>query len=92
MTDIMGRYQEFEVAGDKLVPRVRQLIDDGNARRLFIKRQTGETILEIPLTAGVAIAAAGAVVWPVLAAVGALAGLFARVTIGVERVADDVPV
>ena len=88
MTDTKSRYQEFEVAGDDLVTRVREIIREGNVSRLFLKRVTGETILEIPLTAGVAVTAVGAVFAPVLVAVGAVAALSGQVTIGVERPAE----
>jgi hypothetical protein len=88
MTDANNRYEEFDVAGDDLMTRVKEIIHEGNASRLFLKKETGETILEVPLTAGVAIAAAGAVFWPVLVAIGAVAALFTRLTIGVERELD----
>src|SRR5690625_1300165 len=48
-------YEEFKVSGDNLVAKVRELIREGNVRRVFIKNETGETLLEIPLTAGVAV-------------------------------------
>ena len=79
------RYEEFVVSGDDLVSQVRTIIRDGNASRLFVKNESGETIFEVPLTAGVAVAAAGVVVSPVLVAVGALAALVTRATVGVER-------
>lgn len=83
------RYEEFEVAGDTLVSRVRELIREGNVQRVHIKKESGETILELPLTAGVAIAAAGVVAAPALIAVGAVAAVLTHVRIGVERRADD---
>lgn len=88
MSETKARYQEFEVAGDDLVTRVREIIRDGNVSRLFLKRENGETIMEIPLTAGVAVTAVGAVFAPVLVAVGAVAAMFGHVTIGVERPAE----
>ncbi|MFT4231966.1 MAG: DUF4342 domain-containing protein [Leucobacter sp.] len=78
-------YEEFKVKGDELMAKVRDLIEEGNARRLYIKRENGETIFEIPLTAGVAVTAASAVLAPILVAVGAVAALATSVTIGVER-------
>lgn len=85
MTETKSNYEEFTVAGPDLMTRVRDLIQEGNVSRLFVKKETGETIFEVPLTAGVALAAAGAVFSPVLVAIGAIAALFTRVTIGVER-------
>lgn len=82
-------YEEFKVQGDQLMAKVRELIEEGNVRRLFIKREDGETLFEIPLTAGVVVTAAGALLAPILVAVGAIAALVSRVTIGVERVQQD---
>ena len=80
-----NRYEEFEVRAEDAVTRVREIVHEGNVSRLFLKSDTGETILEVPLTAGVAAAAVGVFVAPVLVAVGAVAALVTRVTIGVER-------
>lgn len=82
-------YEEFKVKSDELMAKVREIIEEGNARRLYIKRENGETIFEIPLTAGVAVTAASAVLAPVLVAVGAVAALATSVTIGVERPKED---
>ena len=84
-----SRYEEFKVKGDELMAKVREIIEEGNARRLFIKQENGETILEIPLTAGVAITAGAALLSPVLVAIGAVAALLTQVTIGVERTEND---
>ncbi|WP_053385381.1 DUF4342 domain-containing protein [Leucobacter celer] len=78
-------YEEFKVKGDELMAKVREIIEEGNARRLYIKRESGETLFEIPLTAGVAVTAASAVLAPILVAVGAVAALATSLTIGVER-------
>ena len=78
-------YEEFKVSGDELVANVRELIREGNVRRVFIKNEKGDTVLEIPLTAGVAVTAVAAVVSPVLVAVGAIAALLTKATVGVER-------
>lgn len=73
--------EEFKVSGDDIVKKVKELIKEGNARRIIIKNEKGETMLEVPLTLG----AVGAVIAPVLAAVGALAALLTKCTIVVER-------
>src|SRR5699024_2537505 len=78
-------YEEFKVSSDNLVAKVRELIREGNVRRVFIKNESGETLLEIPLTAGVAVTAITTVFAPVLVAVGAIAALLTQVTVGVER-------
>lgn len=75
------RHEEFKVNGEELLKKVKQLIAEGNIRRLTIKNKDGKTILEIPLTVGVV----GAVLAPVLAAVSAVAALVTECTIAVER-------
>lgn len=85
MNDSNTWYEEFKVSGDDLVAKVKELIREGNVRRLFIKNEKGETLLEIPLTAGVAVTVVTAAFAPALVAVGALAALLTQVTIGVER-------
>ncbi|MEE6282309.1 DUF4342 domain-containing protein [Georgenia sunbinii] len=85
MTESSTWYEEFKVSGDNLVAKVRELIREGNVRRVFIKNDKGATLLEIPLTAGVAVTAIAAAVSPVLVAVGAVAALLTQVTVGVER-------
>lgn len=83
-------YEEFTVSGSELLEKVKELIREGNVRRVFIKKSDGETLLEIPLTAGVAITAITAAVAPALVAVGAVAALVTQVTLGVERRGDPV--
>lgn len=75
--------ESFKVAADQLVDAVRKLLHEGNVRRIVIK-QDGRSVAEFPLTVGVV----GAVVAPVLAAVGALAAVLTDCTIEVERTAD----
>lgn len=75
------KHEEFEVKGSQLVDKVKELIHEGNARRIVIK-QEGKTLMEIPLT----IAFVGAVIAPILAAVGAFAALVTNCTIVVEKV------
>jgi hypothetical protein len=88
MTNSNSQYEEFNVTSNNLVGRVRELLHEGNVRRLVVKRESGESIIEVPLTAGVAVTTAGAVVAPALVVIGALAALFTQVTIGVERRAE----
>lgn len=77
--------EEFRVRGEELVEKVKQLIHEGNARRLIIKDETGKVYLEIPLTFGLI----GAVIAPMLAAVGAIAAMVADLRIEVVR--NEVP-
>jgi hypothetical protein len=73
--------ESFKVAGEQLVDAVRRLLHEGNVRRVIIKHE-GHTVVEFPLTVGVI----GAVLAPVLAAVGAIAAALKECTIEVERV------
>jgi len=76
--------EEFSVAGKDLEKKIRALAHEGNIRRIIIKGDDGKTVMEFPLTVGVI----GAVLLPVLAAVGAIAALAMRYTIVVERVKE----
>jgi len=73
--DKAGWGEEIWVAGNELVDRIRELVAEGNVRRLIIRKPDGESLLEIPLTAGVAVGGVVTLVAPVLAAIGALAAL-----------------
>jgi len=75
------RQEEFKVNSEDLVDKFKQLIQEGNVRRITIKTKDGKSILEFPLTVGVV----GAVLAPMLAAVGAIAALVTNCTITVER-------
>lgn len=74
-------YEEFKVKGKELLTKVEELIKEGNARRIIIKDEKGRTYLEIPVTIGIL----GALCAPILAAVGALAGMAANFTIEVIK-------
>lgn len=81
--------EEFEIAGHQLLARIKELIAEGNVRTLRVKTESGDSFLEIPLTAG---AIAGGVVVlaaPWLAAIGAIAALATRVRVEIVRNADD---
>ncbi len=77
--------EEIEIAANELVDQVKALIQEGNVRRLIIRRPDGGLLVEIPLTAGAVVGGAVAVFHPVLAAVGAMAALLARVKIEIVR-------
>jgi hypothetical protein len=72
--------EELPILGEQLVSKVKELIHEGNVRRIIIK-QEGHTIMEIPLTVGLV----GAVVAPVLVAIGAVGALLAQCSIEVVR-------
>ncbi len=84
MTGPKVRVEEFEVTGEKLLATVRELVHQGNVRRVVIRNAKGVTLLEIPLVIGIA----GAVLVPIWAAIGALAALLAKFTLVIERVQE----
>lgn len=77
----MTKKEEFKVSGDGLLAKVKQLINEGNIRKITIKDKSGKEFISFPLTIGVV----GAVLAPILAAVGAIAALVSECTISVER-------
>ncbi len=76
--------EEFHLNGSEIIDKIKELIHQGNIRRIIIKNEDDRTIVEIPLTLGVV----GAALAPVLAAVGAIAALVTRMTIIVEKRED----
>ncbi|MFA6004919.1 MAG: DUF4342 domain-containing protein [Patescibacteria group bacterium] len=76
-----SRVESFKLHGRELVDKVKELVDEGNVRRIIIKSKEGKTVMEVPVTIGVV----GAVVAPVLAAVGAIAAILTECTITVKR-------
>ncbi len=75
-------FEEFRVNGDAMVAKVKEILHEGNIRRIIIKNEKGEVLIEIPMTLGVV----GAVLLPVWAALGAIAALAANLTIVVEKI------
>ncbi len=81
MSEQKVRTEEFQVTGDAVISKIKELVHEGNVRRIIIKNEEGKTYIEIPLTLGVI----GAVLLPVWAAIGAIAALAANLIIVVER-------
>jgi len=77
--------EEIEVAGSELVDRVKELMQESNVRRLIIRNQENEVLVEIPLTAALLGGGVAVLVAPLLAAVGGLAAFLAKVKIEVVR-------
>jgi hypothetical protein len=75
------KQEEFKVSGHELKEKVKALIKEGNARKIIIKNEKGEVVLEIPLTVG----AVGAILVPILAAVGAIAAILTNCTVVVVK-------
>lgn len=76
------RTEEFRVSGEELLGKVKEIIHEGNIRRVIIKGKDGRVVMEIPMTLGVV----GALVAPQLAALGAIAALLTEATVVVEKV------
>lgn len=82
MSEEKVRYEEFRVTGEAVVAKVKELVREGNIRRIILKNEQGEVLIEIPLTLGVV----GVLLLPVWAAIGAIAAMAANLTVVVERV------
>ena len=78
------RTEEFKVEGEKVVAKIKELIHEGNIRKVLIKDKEGKTLIEIPMTFGVV----GVLIAPQLAAIGAIAALLTEATIMVEKQED----
>jgi hypothetical protein len=74
-------FEQFKVHGKDLVAKIKELIHEGNVRRIIVKDENGYTFMEIPLT----VAAIGVIAAPLLAAVAAIAGMVKNFTLVVER-------
>lgn len=77
---------EMVVAGSELVERIKAIAQEGNVRRLIIRKPSGEPLLEVPLTAGVVASGGLILLAPVIAALGALAALLSEVRVQIVRV------
>jgi hypothetical protein len=75
------RTEEFKVEGEKVLAKIKELIHEGNIRKVIIKDKDGKPLMEIPMTFGVV----GVLIAPQLAAIGAIAALLTEATIVVEK-------
>ena len=75
------RTEEFRVDGEELLTKIKNLLKEGNIRRVIIKDKEGKVVFEIPLTFGVV----GVLIAPQLAAIGAIAALLTEATVVVEK-------
>ena len=86
MTDPKVTTEEIHVQGEEIIAKVRELIRQGGVRRVSIKNDAGQTIVDLPLVLGVA----GALILPRLAALGAMAALVANYNIVVEKADEEI--
>ena len=82
MSEEKVRTEEFQVRGEEIVSKIKEILHEGNIRRVIIKNESGRILIDIPLTIGVV----GALLVPQLAAIGAIAALLSHGTIVVEKV------
>jgi len=75
------RWEEMKVQGEQLLGKVRELVHEGNVRRIVIENEKGETLVELPLSVGVV----GTLLLPMAAAVGAIAAVVTECTIRFDR-------
>lgn len=73
--------EEFQVNGEEILTKVKELIHEGNIRSILIKNDDGKTLIDVPLTVGVV----GTIIAPQLAAIGAIAALLSHGTIVIEK-------
>lgn len=76
-----SHFEEFRISGEEAISKIKEIIHEGNVRRLILKDDNGIALIEVPLTVGVI----GAVLLPVWAAIGAIAAVAAKLTLVVER-------
>lgn len=81
--------EEFEVAGNELVDRVKEWIEDSSASRLIIRKPDGDVLMEVPIVAGAAVGTAAVIFAPVIAAIGAMAALIGQVKVEIVREKDE---
>lgn len=84
-TQRLPEREEFRIDTDDLIAKFKELVNEGNVHRIIIRNVEGKTLFEVPLTVGVAGAAAAIFLAPALAALGAIAALMSQVTVVVER-------
>lgn len=87
MTESTSRSEEFQFSGDTLLAKIKEIVRQGNIRRVVIKNEDGRVLIDIPLTIGVV----GTLLAPQLAAIGAIAALVLKGSIVIEKEATPEP-
>jgi len=85
MSEQRTRTEEFQVSGDKLIEKIKEIIHSGNIRRIKIANEEGKPLIDIPLTLGVV----GVILVPQMAAIGAIAAIVTKCTITVEKIEEE---
>ncbi len=84
MSEDKVRTEEYSVSGEGLLAKCKELVHEGNVRRITIKNEEGKSLVEIPLTLGVV----GVILLPAWAAIGAIAALVTNCTLVVEKIEE----
>lgn len=80
------RTEEFKVQGEQIIAKIKELIRQGNIRRISVKNEEGKTLVDIPLTLGVV----GALFMPQLAALGVIVALLGNCRLAVEKMSEEI--
>ena len=81
--------EEFKISGDVLVAKIKELMAQGNVRRIIIKNEEGHTLIEIPMTIGVIGGVISTALFPVVVALGVIGAMVAHLTVVIERQESD---
>ncbi len=81
--------EEIKVRGAEAVDRIKELVAEGNVKRIVLKKENGDVLFELPMTAGVLAGGAVTLIAPVVAAIGAAVAFLAHVKIEVHRSEDE---
>jgi hypothetical protein len=81
MSETKNHTEEFQINGDEVISKLKELLHEGNIRRISIMNEEGKTLIDIPLTVSVV----GLLIAPQLAAIGAIAALLTKCTLVVEK-------
>lgn len=84
-TEAKVRVEEFTISGDYLITKIKNLLNQGNIRRIIVKNAQGRTLLDLPMVAGVVGGVVGVTLFPVAAAITAIASMVAHLTVTIER-------
>ena len=79
------KVEEFKISGDVLVGKIKELLHQGNIRRIILKNEEGHILIEIPMTVGVIGGVISAAFFPVIAAIGVIGAMVAHLTVVIER-------
>jgi len=83
------RTEEYVFSGDEVIAKIKELLHEGNVRRMTVYSDRGTVLLDVPLTIGLAGTAAAVVLAPVLSTITMLAGVLLKIKVKVERIEEE---